>query len=204
MTVFPRLIASVALLSLVTGCGVVSRVSGASEPLNTFTLAPATYETTPRGGSLHLVVEEATSAGAVASDRILIKPNRVQAAYLPESRWSDPAPVLIQSLLLASLQNAGGFRLVGRTGAGLQPDYTLMTELRDFQADAPEGAAPVVKVGVTLTLVREADRRIVATRQFDATSTAPTDETGPLVGAFDAATSEVLRAAVTWVQAQAR
>lgn len=204
MKTLSRLIAPVVALSLLSGCAAVTRVSGAAEPLNSFTLAPATYPNAPVGGSGHIVIEEASTSGALATDRILIKPSRVQAAYLPESRWTDPAPVLVQTLLLSSLQNAGGFRLVARDAKGLQPDFTLMTELRDFQAEAPAGAAPVVKVGMTLTLIREADRRILATRRLDASAAAASDGTADVVVAFDTATSQILGQAVAWVQSNAR
>ena len=68
----------------------------------------------------------------------------------------------------------GGFRLVDRTGGGLMPDYTLMTELQDFQAE-PAGPGPgavMVRVGATMTLIRESDLEIIATRRFVATAMA--------------------------------
>lgn len=184
------------------GCGAVSSLSRASESLDTYTLSPLPGQ--GGGGSGHVVVETATAGGALATDRILIKPSRVQAQYLPDARWSEPAPVLVQSLLVGSLQNAGGFRLVARDAAGLVPDFTLMTELRDFQAEAPPGQAPVVKVGLTLTLIRESDRAIAASRRVDARAPAASDATGDIVMAFESAVTQALSEAAPWVRARAR
>lgn len=193
------------LLALLSGCGALGAVSDATARLDAYTLTPATYSDSPAGGSRHLVVELPTTAGALATDRILVKPIPYQAQYLPDGRWSEPAPTLVQTLLVASFQNAGGFRLVGRDGAGLMPDYTLMTELQAFQAepDAAVAEALTVQVKVMMTLIREEDRRIVVTRAFSATAAVPTDDSLPVVAGFDRALQEVLRQAVAWTVAQA-
>lgn len=191
---------------LLSGCGALTAVSNASATLDTYTLSPLAASGNPAGGSRHLVVEMPTSAGVLATDRILIKPMPLQAQYLPDGRWSDPAPTLVQTLLVASLQNVGGYRLVGRTGAGLMPDYTLMTELQEFQAE-PAATDPKmlnVRVAVMMTLIRESDRRIIASHPFASTVTVASDDTLVVVDGFDRALQAVLTDAVNWTRAQAR
>ena len=91
-----------------------------------------------------------------------------------------------------------------RDGDGLMPDYTLMTELQDFRAEpvGPDPAPVMVTVGVNMTLIRESDLSIVATRRFSATATAASDSTLALVGAFDTALRQVLTDAVGWTKTQ--
>lgn len=194
------------VLSLFSGCGALSSLSEAGKELDAYTLSPASGPGDAPSGTRHLVVELPTSAGALGTDRILIKPVPYQAQYLPDGRWSEPAPVLVQNLLVASFQNQGGFRLVGRTGAGLMPDYTLMTELLEFQADPkdPESSAVTVKINMMMTLVRESDRRIVASRRFAASQLVASDDTRALVVGFDRAMQTVLIEAVRWTTAEAR
>jgi len=192
-------------MSVLSGCGALSALSEASAPLNTFTLSPAAGTGSAAAGSGHLVVELPSSAGALATDRILIKPIPFQAQYLPDGRWSEPAPALVQTLLVASFQNLGGFRLVGRTGAGLLPDHTLMTELQEFHAE-PAGAdrAPLtIRISAMMTLIRETDRQIVGSRRFAATATVVSDDTLSLVSGFDSALQTILRDAVAWTRAEA-
>lgn len=197
-----------ALLSLVllSGCGALGAVSDASAPLDAYTLTPYAPGQSQSLGRRHLVVELPTSGGALATDRILIKPVPVQAQYLPDGRWSEPTPALLQSLLVASFQNAGGFRLVGRTGAGLMPDYTLMTEIQSFQAE-PAGPAPeplIARIGVMMTIIRESDRQIIAARPFTASANVASDDTATVVAGFDSALQAVLREAVQWTAAVVR
>ncbi|MGP3723558.1 ABC-type transport auxiliary lipoprotein family protein [Cereibacter sphaeroides] len=201
MRALTRLTLLLAALAL-SGCGAVSSLSRASEQLDTYTLSP--LPGTGGGGSRHIVVEAATAGGALSTDRILIKPSRVQALYLPDARWSDPAPALVQTLLVGSLQNGGGFRLVAREAAGLVPDYTLMTELREFQAEVPPGQAPIVRISMVLTLIRESDRSVASTRRIETQAPAASDSTGDVVVAFDTAVTQALGEAVGWARAQAR
>ena len=189
---------------LLAGCGAISSLSKASEEFDAYTLSPASTAGPPVAGSRHLIVELPSSAGALGSDRILIKPVPFQAQYLPDGRWSEPAPALVQTLLIASFQNLGGFRLVGRIANGLNPDYTLMSELQEFQVE-PLGVEPagfVIKVGMMMTLIRESDRRIVASRRFAASEAVGSDDTPQLVVGFDRALRKVLGQAVVWTQAQ--
>lgn len=191
------------VLTYLGGCAALSSVNDASVELDAYTLAPLAMVETPLR-PIHLVVQLPSSAGALATDRILIKPSSLQAQYLPDARWTDPAPVLVQTLLLASLQNAGGLQLVDRDGAGLIPDYTLVTELQDFQAEPSGPGGPVtVRMRVAMTLIRETDLHIAASRQFSATASATTDDTPALVMAFDTALRDVLTDVVTWTRAQA-
>lgn len=189
---------SLLFLLVVASCGVVNT---ASAPLDAYTLSPlpvALAAASPH----HLVVELPTASGALTTDRILIKPNALQARYLPKGRWVNPAPELVQTLLVASLQNAGGYRLVGRDGAGLVPDTVLLVELNDFEAEAPaQGTAtPLVRIGLTLTLLRTSDGALLATRRFDRTALAANAQTLNVVSALDAAMRLVLADAVAWTR----
>lgn len=194
------------LLPLLSGCGALSSLSEASAELDAYTLSPATSAGPAAAGRSHLIVELPTSAGALGTDRILIKPMPFQAQYLPDGRWSEPAPALVQTLLVASFQNLGGFRLVGRSAAGLMPDYTLMTELQEFQAEpSGSGTAEItVRISVMLTLIRESDRRILATRRISVAEPAASDRTSVVVNAFDRALKEVLRETVLWARTAAK
>ncbi len=183
-----------------SGCAAVSALSGASAPLDAYTLTPL-EGAGGAAGSRHVVVEAPTSSGAIATDRILVKPNRLRAAYLPEARWVDPAPAMVQTVMVQSLQASGAFRLVGRTTLGLFPDYTLLTELTAFQAElGPEGGPLyIVRAALTLTMIREDDGVVVASRRFEGRGGANSADPLVLVVAFDAAMGQVLREATPWI-----
>jgi cholesterol transport system auxiliary component len=183
------------------GCAAVSALSGAATPLDAYALTPLPGAGGAARGSRHIVVETPTASGAIATDRILVKPNPLQAAYLSGARWVDPAPVMVQTLLVQSLQASGAFRLVGRTSLGLFPDNTLLTEIRAFQAEpvSTDGEAYRVRVALTFTLIRDADGAILASRNVERTAAAPSADPLALAAAFDAAMGAVLGEAVAWL-----
>lgn len=184
-----------------SGCGAVSAISRASAPLDTFALTPLGPAGGRPGGSRHLVVELPTSGGELATDRILIKVSPLQAEYLPDARWSEPAPAMIQTLLVNTLVNRGGFGLVSRVGAGLMPDFTLMTEIQAFQAEVTGPNQAQVRIVMQMTLIRETDRRIAGTRRFATTAAAGSDDTPEVLAALDAAMQRLLGEVVGWVRA---
>ena len=85
--------------------------------------------------------------------------------------------------------------------SGPLPAYTLTTEIADFQARLTPGSAAPAEAVVTLNLsvVRNSDGRLLASRRF--TSAVPAEDTTalPVVAAFDRAMSSVLAEAVPWV-----
>lgn len=202
---FPATALLLATLGALPGCAAVSAISGAATPLDAFALAPLSG-TAAANGTRHVVIELPTASGAIATNRILVKPSRLQAAYLPGAAWADPAPEMIQTLLVQSLQASGAFRLVGRSTLGLFPDNTVLTEIRAFQGEpGPEGGpAFVARVALTMTVVREADRAIVASRSFEAKAGAADGAAPRIVAALDAAMGAILREAAPWIAAAAR
>lgn len=205
MTLHRRALLALPALAGLAGCGALSAATRASGPLDTYTLSPLAPRERPAAGRDHLVVELPTSAGELAGDRILIKPSPLQAQYLPDARWAEPAPAMLQSLLISSLLNTGRFRLVGRVGAGLSPDYTLMTELLSFQGEVT-GRLPTsvqVRILLQMTLIREADRAIAGTRSFSSVGAVPSDSTAALIAGLDTGMQAILTDVVEWVRSAA-
>jgi cholesterol transport system auxiliary component len=191
------------VLWFLAGCGAISSLDSASKPLSAYMLEPAAPSAAVPTRNVRVVVESSTASGALDTDRILIKPNALQAEYLAGARWIDPAPRLVQELLVGSLRSTGAFAYVGTNPAGSFPDYTVLTDLRAFQAEVdPESATPtVVRTGFDLTVIREIDGNIAASRRFTASAGIAPPGTDPLqvVAAFNAATDAALREAVGWL-----
>ncbi len=196
------LLALPALMAL-SGCAAVGTLRGAAEPLDAYTLMPASLARPMASTSRHIVVEPPAASGVFDTDRILVMPSPLQVQYLAGARWVDPVPDIMQSLLTESLGNTGAFRFVGRTTIGPLPDYTLLTEILDFQAETTgnEAAPIVVRVRLSLALMRESDGRIIASRRVSAVEAAAGADAPQMVTAFNAATGKVLEQAVTWVLA---
>jgi cholesterol transport system auxiliary component len=126
-----------ATIALLPGCSALSALSGAATPLDAYDLnAPVNPVQARNTSSGQLVVEIPTAPGALTTDRILIRPHPLQAAYLPDGKWAEEAPIMLQTLMVRSFEDSNAFRYVGRRPLGGAGDYALLTELTDFQAVA--------------------------------------------------------------------
>ncbi|MCR9085683.1 MAG: ABC-type transport auxiliary lipoprotein family protein [Rhodobacteraceae bacterium] len=196
-----RTIAMILALSALTGCGAISALTNAATPLEVFELRPPDTIPAARGQlARDLIIEVPTTSGALDTDRIMIRPNPLQAQYLPGVRWSGQLPVMVQTLLLRSIEETDGLRYVGRRPLGARGDYALVTEIVDFQAEAvPGGDGATIDIRLIARIVRESDAQILASRTFAASAATTTTATDSLIVAFDAATDQILPDFAAWV-----
>jgi cholesterol transport system auxiliary component len=200
MTTF-RALALLAVLSVLPACGTLSALGDAATPSDVYVLDPPDDLPVRQGRpqARDIIIEEPTADGAIATDRIMIQPRALQAQYLPDVRWSDPAPIMLQTLMLRALDSTNAFQYVGRRPLGPGGDFAIVSEIVDFQAElGPEGETAEVTVRMIVRIVRERGAQVVATRQFAATGTAASLDDLDLVEAFDDATARVVSEFTVW------
>lgn len=190
------------MLAGLAGCSTIASLETASRNVQTFELSPveAATQTSSNSGPI-VVVATPVASGAIASDGIVIKPDRLRVAYLPDGRWVDPAPQHIQQLLTRSLSGATQLGLVTADASVPLPDYTLVTDIEAFQAEIEPNNRNAVRVSVRLNMavISEREGRVAARRNFSAEAVTNGLEPETVVTAFDAATTRVLRDVAAWV-----
>lgn len=190
---------SLLALPLLPGCGALSALGDATSALDIYELrAPSDLPVATRTLARDLIVEVPTAGGALDTDRILIRPNPLQAQYLPGAGWTDAAPVMIQTLILRSFEATGALRYVGRRPLGTGGDFALVSELTELQADIGADGTVTARVGLTARLVRESNASVIATRRLSAAGPVPSTETLDVVAALDRAAGTVMRELVRW------
>lgn len=200
----PRLLRAAALAAAalwLAGCTGLATLGAVTEPIDLYDLTPkSTYPAELPEVTAQLVVDEPTAASSVNTDRIAVKPNPFQVQYFPRARWVDRAPLMVQTRLVESFENTGKVASVGRQAIGLTSDFTLVSELREFQALAGAAADGSIRVQVQLNvkIVQEPQGLIVASRSFGDEVPADSDAILDVVAAFDRALGRTMREAVIW------
>jgi cholesterol transport system auxiliary component len=190
------LVAAVAALTLAS-CSLPDLGSG--PPPDLYVLSPkSTFPDDIPAVDWQLVVDEPSTAKGIDTDRIAISPVPLEVKYFGGARWADRAPRMIQQLLIQSFENTQKIVSVGRQSIGLRSDFSLKTELREFQAEKTAEGGTVVRVRVNLKLVRPAIGMIVASQSFESVKPAKSEGVADIVEAFDEAVGAVLKRAVTW------
>ncbi|HSF93958.1 MAG TPA: ABC-type transport auxiliary lipoprotein family protein, partial [Thermohalobaculum sp.] len=182
-------IAAVVALGL-SGCAGLSTLTKVATPADLYDLTPkSTYDPDLPEIQVQLVIEEPTAASAVNTDRIAVRPSPFKVQYFPDARWVDRAPLLVQTMLLESFENTRKVSAVGRQAIGLNADFTLVTDLREFQAElqGDRGAALIVVVHLNMKIVKEPQGIIVASQSFKYDVPAASDDMETIVEAFDTA-----------------
>ncbi len=183
----------------VSGCSAISALDGAGRSLAVVDLrAPDNFAADQSTRTRDLIVELPGTGGALDTDRIMIRPTPLAAQYLPGVRWSDTTPVMLQTLMLRSLENTQGLRYIGRRPISSEGDVALISELTNFEAEQTGQDTARITLRLIARLVREDDAEILATRIFTAGADTPSTETDALLQGFDRAANILLNDLTRW------
>lgn len=193
---------SIAVLAALSGCSAITALNDVTVPLDVYELrAPANIAASQRAQlARDVIIELPTTSGALSTDRIMIRPNALQAQYLPDVRWSDATPVMVQTLMLRAVEATGAVRYVGRQPLASNGDFAVVTELVDFQAVVnADNETASAQLKLIVRVVRESDASIIASRVFDASAPAASTQTVAIISAFDAASSTLFADFANWL-----
>jgi cholesterol transport system auxiliary component len=143
----------------------------------------------PRG---QLAVLEPVAIAPVLSDRIVVRTSPETLATLGGAQWVDRLPVLVQTRLVESFENARVLRAVGRSG--ILADHNLHTEIRRFELDSSRGEV-AVEIFARLS---GSGGQAIGGRLFSVRIPVATDDPAYVASALNAALKEVMRQIVTW------
>lgn len=188
---------------VLSGCAGIGTINRAATPTDLFVLTPkSTFDSGLPRLSQQIVVEEPTATASVDTDQIAVHPTPLQVEYLPRVRWVDRAPLIVQALLIESFENSGKVAAVGRSTVGLRPDYTIVTDVREFQAHLPESedkdAPLVIHVRLNIKVVDSFRDQIIGSSSFEEEVLAKSDENLDIAQAFDEALGRTMRRSVEW------
>lgn len=191
-----QMIAPVAL-ALVSACSILPK----ADPSEVYRLASAqtTTQGTPVGWSLRLTKPQTSEF--LDSPRIAVVPNGDLISSYANSRWSDPAPVLLRNRLLDGFQSDGRVTLLSTDDTNLQADYELGGQLQAFQSEYRGNAVEVV-IRLDARLVRGSDQRIIASRRFEVHQAVSDTKVPAVVAGFGVAGDQLSRQVVEWVVQQ--
>lgn len=191
-----QLIVPVAL-ALISACSILPK----ADPSDVYRLASAqaTSQGTPVSWSLR--VTKPQTSEFLDSPRIAVVPNGDLISSYANSRWSDPAPVLLRNRLLDGFQRDGRVTLLSSDDTNLQADYELGGQLQAFQSQYRGNAVEVV-MRLDARLVRGSDQRILASRRFEVRQPVSDTQVPGVVAAFGQAGDQLNKQVVDWVVSQ--
>ncbi len=180
-----------------TGC--VSVLPGGKEPARLFTLSPkSTFAKQLPTTDRHLNVDMPSAGLALNTPKIALRRSAFALDSYARATWIDRAPSMVQTLLVESFDNTRKIVSVTRQRSAPRADYSLVTELREFQAEYDGDGPPAVRVRINAKLVELPRRTIVAATSAERVERAKGTDLSSIINAFDEALGWVMRRIVEW------
>ncbi len=202
--VVPPVLAHVLALALVAalalaGAGCTIDLPGQDVPPKLFTLSPkSTYSSDLPTVGWQLVVELPVTAESHNTLRIALRQGPLSLEYYKNARWTERAPVMVQTLLVESFENTGKIVAVARKATDLRADYVLKVDLREFQVEYDTAGAPSAHVRLNVKLVKMPQRTIIASHKAERRKRAAGSDMNQVITAFDEALGGTLKSVVEW------
>jgi cholesterol transport system auxiliary component len=167
---------------------------------------PQLYALTPKSSfaaglpdvDARLAVEVPSATGGLNTPRIALKPTPTMLEYYAGGAWVDVLPVMVQTLLLESLDNSGAIDILGRDVVGVRANYALLTHIREFQAEYEGSGPPQVRVRLQARLIQMPRRTSLSATSAEAVIRAENTSLPAIVRAFDEAFGKATKRLVEW------
>lgn len=146
-----------------------------------------------------LLVGKPLASAVLDSDGIAVRPQPGLLQVYHGVNWADPAPEMLQTVLVQAFEDSGKIGAVGRESSGMRGDYVLLLDMRQFEAVyADPEQAPSVVVELQAKLLSNPDGRVLSAKTFRAEVPAADAAIPAVVDAFDAAMTHSVSDIVGW------
>ncbi len=143
-----------------------------------------------------LIIEDPSCDGRLNTDRIIVQAPSAEITHVAGARWVDRLPTLIEQLLLNLFEDSGQIKGVGSSLDGLDADYVLLIDIRDFELKV--NTHKEICVRIFAKIMRLKDREIIGAKTFKRTILLPQDSLKDVIEAFLSAANAVGKEIVIW------
>jgi cholesterol transport system auxiliary component len=180
------------------GCGGIQLLPTPMQP-QLYVLRPDIMPPAGNPVRWRLTVGTPDASASLDTERIALSRTATTMDYFANAAWTDRVPAMIQRLLLQTFDASNRIVAVSRDTNGIENDYLLETEIRDFEAryDMPE-AAPQVIVTIQARLARMPQREIIAGVNVRQQAQATANVLDAIVLAFNQATAAAVSQVTNW------
>ena len=98
--------------------------------------------------------------------RIAVRPTPGELEVYKDASWAKTPSEQIEDTVLRVLEDSQRIPAVARQGSGIAAKYTLLIEVRRYEADYAGNPVPAATIEVNAKLLRATDQDIVASQTF--------------------------------------
>jgi cholesterol transport system auxiliary component len=183
---------------LLSGCGSLQLLPPPMVP-QLYVLRPQLMPPLGAAVAWRLSVGAPDAPASLDTERIALTRSPTTMDYFANSAWNDRVPLLVQRLLMQTFDGSNRIVSVDRDTAGLETDYLLETEIRNFEAryETAEGA-PKIVIAIQAKLARMPQRQIASSLNVTQEAQASGNNLDAIVMAFNQATGAAIAQIAAW------
>ena len=176
-----RLAAGACLMIIIAGCGGLIQKPPQQSAFYSLDNAQsekrsaATRQSVASSAAPTLLVSPPRAAAGFDSQRIIYTRDTYKLDYFAHSEWIDTPARMLTPIIVAAIENSNAFRAVVPTPSAASGDLRLDTEILRLQHDFT-GSPSRVRFTLRAYVVDSATRRVLATREFDESVTAASED----------------------------
>jgi cholesterol transport system auxiliary component len=191
--------AAVLAAGLVGGCSVVG---GSKAPTTIYAPDPR-VPADPAWPQVRwgLEVSRPDAARVVDNLRIAVRPSPGELEVYKGVSWAKTPSEQVEDTVLRTLEDSGRIAAVARRGSGIAADYTLLMDLRRYEADYAGGAVPTATIELSAKLLHAPEQDIVAAHTFVQAVPAAGTGTAQVAQAFEQALATISHDVAGWTLA---
>lgn len=186
-------------LVLLAGCSVLG---GSKSPSTTYAPDPRVApDASWPSVAWQLEIAHPEAARMVDSLRIAVRPTPGELQVYKGASWAKTPSEQVEDAVLRALEDSQKIAAVAPKGSGMASDYTLLMELRRYEADYAGNAVPAATIELNAKLLHSPDQAIVASRTFLQAVPARATDTASVAQAFGLALGAIAHDVGGWALA---
>lgn len=184
---------------LLAGCSILG---GSKEPVTVYAPDP---RVAPDASWPHvtwqLEIARPDAARTLDSLRIAVRPRPEELQVYKGASWAKRPSEQIEDMVLRTLEDSQKITAVAPNGSGMTADYTLLMELRRYEADYAGNSVPAATIEINAKLLHARTQAIVASRTFLQAVPAGGTDTASVAQAFGTALGTLAHDVAGWTLA---
>jgi len=185
--------------ALLAGCSILG---GSKEPVTIYAPDPRVApDTSWPQVTWQLEIARPDAGRTLDSLRIAVRPTPDELQVYKGASWAKRPSEQIEDMVLRTLEDSQRITAVAPNGSGMTADYTLLMELRRYEADYAGNSVPAATIEINAKLLHARTQAIVASRTFLQAVPAGGTDTASVVQAFGTALGTLAHDVAGWTLA---
>jgi cholesterol transport system auxiliary component len=200
MNPLPRLLPALLALALLPACS--SLIGGPKESPKLYSpLVQVQPDPAWPAVVWSLATSRSSSMPMLEGPGIVVSPAPGELQVYRAALWARAPGEMVEDGVLRSLEASGKIAAVARQSSGMDADYRLLLEIREFRANDMPGAPPSAHLDINAKLLHVSDQTIVGNRSFQLTQPATATDVASVVAAFGQALNSLNPQIAGWALA---